>query len=961
VRITQPHSERGLALLLVVSLLALVTLLVVSLAVITRVETQLSSTVVTRAQARANALFALEVAVGRLQVLAGPDQRATGSAQLIGANGNPHWAGVWRSDESTATPLAWLVSGTSSDPASNPTAGREGIVLVPEFTTAQGGPGQMTAPLESILTNNQEIIGAFGYAFMDEGVKATLAASRFTNTDSDYPAQRLPLMGGGTAVGFTNIPGYNPATEESQSALGKLMATDQLVLLAPTVSSSQADEYRHDYTAVSLGVLSDPVRGALKTDLSMARDSAVPGISKYLDLATSNRSNALSPTYPMRADSGSSGPLYDGIAPILTQLGMHFDVQIATEVGKVLVVRMKFFTEMINPYTNDLEADTLKLQIYGIPDEVYIESETLSNGSDQGDATINLEEIFAEKEGAGGERYLEFELPIDESRWAAGRVYNWKLPNGGAMADTADRTLDVDSSVRNSFWDIRPGVAMSGPDRREDDTKLKFTTSEDWNIRVVVMNSGSEILGEYQFPEFYATDSAGIPATSSDADFGIGVRMVDRIDTANTEADSTWLLEVLPGDFRRSKFDETFFAPMIDLETASYNYDFARTYYGVEKRQVFNRGLDSSSWPTYQPHFNYDVAFFEFPRTPPVSIGNLQHLAFEGGRIYNVGNSWSEFNEWFDQYLFSARENATPTSEVAGNRYLRRIQSSTIATETADGWWVDGLFNLNSSSVEAWAAVLKGLGSGGIDYSFDYLTHSATGEVTGTAKESFSEPLPLVSRFPQSTGVLWEASPEEFEGIYQAGLRTYRRGLHALTDTQVYGLASQIVNQIAEHTAAARPYRSVEEFLSPDSAFGGANLLEYSIQEYDESVDPAERINWDHHFPDSPMKIDRAAPGYMTSGDLMTALAPMVSTRSDTFTVRVYGETINPVPAGEFGTSEPSARTWLEAVVQRFPDGVDSADFTSSGPGVWGQMIADPNWGRRFRVLSLRWLKENEL
>jgi hypothetical protein len=40
------HPERGLALLLVVTLLALVTLLVVSFAIITRVETQVSSTVV---------------------------------------------------------------------------------------------------------------------------------------------------------------------------------------------------------------------------------------------------------------------------------------------------------------------------------------------------------------------------------------------------------------------------------------------------------------------------------------------------------------------------------------------------------------------------------------------------------------------------------------------------------------------------------------------------------------------------------------------------------------------------------------------------------------------------------------------------------------------------------------------------------------------------------------------------
>ena len=111
------HPERGLALLLVVTLLALVTLLVVSFAIITRVETQVSSTVVDRAQARANALFALDVAMGRLQVVAGPDQRATRSAHLMGVTGHPHRAGVWSTDDSTAAPLAEATVGTSPNTA----------------------------------------------------------------------------------------------------------------------------------------------------------------------------------------------------------------------------------------------------------------------------------------------------------------------------------------------------------------------------------------------------------------------------------------------------------------------------------------------------------------------------------------------------------------------------------------------------------------------------------------------------------------------------------------------------------------------------------------------------------------------------------------------------------------------------------------------------------------------------
>ncbi len=601
----------------------------------------------------------------------------------------------------------------------------------------------------------------------------------------------------------------------------------------------------------------------------------------------------------------------------------------------------------------------MRLQIYGLPETVQVESRTLSNGSDQGNAIINLAESFAEHRGPAGERYLQFELPIKEASWAAGRVYNWKLPSGGAMADTADRSLEVDSAVRNSYWAIRPGVAMSGPDRRETDTELRFSTAGNWNIRAVITNSSSQILGDYHFPEFDATETAWLSATSPEADFGLGVRMVDRMDAETTVGDSTWLREVLPGDLRRQQYDASFFVPMIDLETASYHYDFARTYSSVEKRQVFNRGLESPAWSTFQPHYNYDIALFELPRDAPVSIGSLQHLAFQDGPIYNLGNSWSEHNGWFDRYFLSAREDSGAALAVARNQSLHRIESATVTPNTASGWWIEGAFNLNSVSVDAWAAVLRGLGGGGVDYAFDFLTHNPRGEVIGVSRETIDRP--VVARFAQSAGVLWEATPVDFDGIYQAGLRTYRRGIRSLTAAQVEGLAAQITKHVAAHAASAGPYRSVRAFLAADPAWNGDNLLEDSIKQYDESVDPAKRINWDHFFPDDPLPIDRAAPAYLTSGDLMTALAPFVTTRSDTFKVRLYGETVSPMTAAKFSGAEPHARAWLEAIVQRFPDGVSQSDFKAAGSDEWTQLIAEPNWGRRFRVLSLRWLKEEEL
>ncbi len=124
----------------------------------------------------------------------------------------------------------------------------------------------------------------------------------------------------------------------------------------------------------------------------------------------------------------------------------------------------------------------------------------------------------------------------------------------------------------------------------------------------------------------------------------------------------------------------------------------------------------------------------------------------------------------------------------------------------------------------------------------------------------------------------------------------------------------------------------------------------------------SERINWDQYFPDDPMKLDEASPGFLTSADLMTNLSTILSPRSDIFVIRTYGEAVNATAETNYpGDTDPQSRAWLEAVVQRFPEGVSTTDFVEGAAGNWNEMVADPNWGRRFRILSLRWLTEEDL
>ncbi|MET0263931.1 MAG: hypothetical protein ABW223_13595, partial [Rariglobus sp.] len=79
---TSPACRKGFALLITITLLAFLVLLLVSLASLTRVETQVADNNQHLAQARQNALLALNLALGQLQKHAGPDQRVTARADL---------------------------------------------------------------------------------------------------------------------------------------------------------------------------------------------------------------------------------------------------------------------------------------------------------------------------------------------------------------------------------------------------------------------------------------------------------------------------------------------------------------------------------------------------------------------------------------------------------------------------------------------------------------------------------------------------------------------------------------------------------------------------------------------------------------------------------------------------------------------------------------------------------------
>jgi hypothetical protein len=76
----------------------------------------------------------------------------------------------------------------------------------------------------------------------------------------------------------------------------------------------------------------------------------------------------------------------------------------------------------------------------------------------------------------------------------------------------------------------------------------------------------------------------------------------------------------------------------------------------------------------------------------------------------------------------------------------------------------------------------------------------------------------------------------------------------------------------------------------------------------------------------------------------------MIATRSDTFTIRCYGEATQ--------TSGETGSVWIEAIVQRFPDYMEATNPAEATTGLTG---VNAVLGRRFKVISARTLKADEI
>jgi len=108
--------------------------------------------------------------------------------------------------------------------------------------------------------------------------------------------------------------------------------------------------------------------------------------------------------------------------------------------------------------------------------------------------------------------------------------------------------------------------------------------------------------------------------------------------------------------------------------------------------------------------------------------------------------------------------------------------------------------------------------------------------------------------------------------------------------------------------------------------------------------------------PSTHGRKSTAIPGWLMQGDVLQSIGSVLTARSDTFVIRSYGD------ARDASGKVVTARAWCEAVVQRVPDYLDGSATGNPANAVRASLTTtNQKFGRRFKLVSFRWLTPNDI
>ena len=337
--------------------------------------------------------------------------------------------------------------------------------------------------------------------------------------------------------------------------------------------------------------------------------------------------------------------------------------------------------------------------------------------------------------------------------------------------------------------------------------------------------------------------------------------------------------------------------------------------------------------------------------------------------VYDL--SYEANHELWDRYFLSGANSteksaflANPTTAPLPNRRLLPVPGATASglndfNRAAANMLLAGAFNVNTCDPGAWRALLASL----------------RGLKLNDATPGSSTP------FPRGYG-----QPGSLHDPVDPYAPEIWTGTRRLTDQQITTLADAIVAEVKKRG----PFLSVADFVNrrlvtstgSTNATGLTGTLQAAIDTARLNATVADKLplapngtapaNFGKHSyepgdPDPTVWADPAhmrgsmatgVPTHLQQGDILQPLGSLLVARGDTFIIRCYGD-------AKSADGKTVAKAWAEAEVQRLPEFLDPVDppetpeYNTGGTRVLS--LANRHFGRRFRVVSFRWLNSDEV
>lgn len=279
-----------------------------------------------------------------------------------------------------------------------------------------------------------------------------------------------------------------------------------------------------------------------------------------------------------------------------------------------------------------------------------------------------------------------------------------------------------------------------------------------------------------------------------------------------------------------------------------------------------------------------------------------------------------------------------------------------LADKIAAHLMVEGAFNVNSTSVDAWKVFLSSLKSKPVAYLDKSAAMNGAAPVLATSHSGTP-----VGQFALAGGSPFSGSPANARDAKQWA------NWRELTDTEIGELAAAMVKQVK----LRGPFLSMSEFvnrrLDPASPeFSAKGALQAALDDPDVSINEAFRkpgrkftasevSSMNPAFPlaaEGPVAYGSSA--YIDQADVLRGFAEQLAPRGDTYVIRTYGDSID-------ASGNVVARAWCEAVVQRTPELLDATNSPEVKPADPVMTETNKLFGRNIRIISFRWLNSSEV